>query len=120
MTIKDFKAKYNGRRFVRVQVKGNTIEDIPTMRETLQRMAKEASLELVEDETTFGIGCRFWFKPRNKKRTEGVVKFKSNNAIEFAVEGETLGGEGPKRDNFDGEGWTTTYNDTNVVRYELA
>lgn len=78
MTKKDFIAKYNNKLFKRVIMEGATLEDIDTIRESLQELADNNGLELMENDNSFKIANRVWFKPKYERETTVRIQFKGS------------------------------------------
>lgn len=79
MTKTEFIKRSNGQQFTRTVSGMATIEDIPQMREELQKLADANGLELHEDAKTWTISNRVWFKPRMQKREIVRVFFRSKD-----------------------------------------
>ena len=76
MTKKDFITKYNNKLFKRVVMEGTTLEDMDTMRKNLQELADNNGLELTENDNSFEIENRIWWKPTYERETTVRVQFK--------------------------------------------
>lgn len=93
MTKKDFIAKYNNKLFKRVVMEGPTLEDLDTMRANLKELADNSGLELTEDDNSFKIANRVWFKPKMPKEMTVRIKFNSTQYDVLDEAGERISGD---------------------------
>lgn len=122
MKKSEFIRKYNGARFMRTVSGMATIEDTDQMRDELQAIADRHGLQLQEDETTWQIDTRVWFKPKMHKVATYKIVFRS---VDYDVIDDTIGGKGervsggtiPKAADFTARGFIVKVGERGIIEY---